>query len=134
MLPSEDTSRVDENQPPALDSTTSESVAMETNESEPPPDHHPNVPRPVPTSDSLSVPSQSFTLATQGCAVKTAVQSLQPSSVDGAQQQQLTAGRHQPGYDIYAGLHNHAGGQFFRMAKRTQLLYPQVDKKVGSVS
>lgn len=43
---------------------------------------------------------------------------------------QLTFGRHQPGYDIYPGLHNHAGGQFFRMAKRTQLLFPQVDRKV----
>ncbi|KAF7233823.1 hypothetical protein EG68_11884 [Paragonimus skrjabini miyazakii] len=43
---------------------------------------------------------------------------------------QLTAGRHQPGYDIYPGLHNHAGGQFFRMAKRTQLLFPPVERKV----
>ncbi|KER26072.1 hypothetical protein T265_06603 [Opisthorchis viverrini] len=43
---------------------------------------------------------------------------------------QLTVGRHQPGYDIYPGLHNHAGGQFFRMTKRTQLLFPQVDRKI----
>ncbi|CAL8107332.1 unnamed protein product [Calicophoron daubneyi] len=43
---------------------------------------------------------------------------------------QLTAGRHQPGYDIYPGIHNHAGGQFFRMAKRTQLLFPLNEKKI----
>lgn len=42
----------------------------------------------------------------------------------------ITIGRHQPGYDIYPGLHNHAGGQFFRMTKRTQLLFPQIEKKV----
>ncbi|KAK4474203.1 hypothetical protein MN116_003500 [Schistosoma mekongi] len=42
----------------------------------------------------------------------------------------LTSGRHQAGYDIYPGLHNQAGGQFFRVAKRTQLLFPQNEKKI----
>ncbi|VDP96184.1 unnamed protein product [Trichobilharzia regenti] len=43
----------------------------------------------------------------------------------------LTTGRHQAGYDIYPGLHNQAGGQFFRVAKRTQLMFPQNEKKVS---
>ncbi|CAH8832769.1 unnamed protein product [Trichobilharzia szidati] len=55
-----------------------------------------------------------------------------PMNVDhfGGTTAHLTAGRHQAGYDIYPGLHNQAGGQFFRVAKRTQLMFPQNEKKV----
>ncbi|KAF8569376.1 hypothetical protein P879_01141 [Paragonimus westermani] len=63
---------------------------------------------------------------TQLVTTDSASEGLHTSSALGTQ---LTAGRHQPGYDIYPGLHNHAGGQFFRMAKRTQLLFPPVERK-----
>ncbi|KAA3681272.1 cleavage and polyadenylation specificity factor subunit 2 [Paragonimus westermani] len=64
---------------------------------------------------------------TQLVTTDSASEGLHTSSALGTQ---LTAGRHQPGYDIYPGLHNHAGGQFFRMAKRTQLLFPPIERKV----
>uniref|UniRef100_A0A0X3NZP2 Cleavage and polyadenylation specificity factor subunit 2 n=1 Tax=Schistocephalus solidus TaxID=70667 RepID=A0A0X3NZP2_SCHSO len=43
----------------------------------------------------------------------------------------LTHGRHHAGYDIFPGAYNHSGGQFFRMTKRTQLVFPTVEKTVS---
>lgn len=46
----------------------------------------------------------------------------------------LTHGRHLPSYDIFPGAHNHSGGHFFRTTKRTQLVFPALEKTVSRPS
>ncbi|VDN11443.1 unnamed protein product [Dibothriocephalus latus] len=55
----------------------------------------------------------------------------QPYELFSASNPALTHGRHQAGYDIFPGAYNHSGGQFFRMTKRTQLVFPTVEKTVS---
>ncbi|BHF72564.1 cleavage and polyadenylation specificity factor subunit 2 [Sparganum proliferum] len=57
--------------------------------------------------------------------------SYQPYELTLSSNPALTHGRHQAGYDLFPGAYNHSGGQFFRMTKRTQLVFPTVERTVS---